>query len=204
MLQWGGGPHRFRRKIFEFTPDWAALREENAPPDCTMQAPEMTSSKVPIKYGLQRCHISCASCMAGSEKPTDCTTCSEEFPHHTLLNPRFGTGTCSEMQCPLCKPRECCDDGHRHFIIDAESRNGVCLKHSDDCKAHCVSNSKFYVEGLGDVVTKDVQVCTKGCNEIVKLVGNILPPLPGSQRNIQLFDLVVCQSAKLVSCTGSN
>merc|ERR1711998_763271 len=173
MLQWGGGPHRFRRKIFEFTPDWAALREENAPPDCTMQAPEMTSSKVPIKYGLQRCHISCASCMAGSEKPTDCTTCSEEFPHHTLLNPRFGTGTCSEMQCPLCKPKECCDRGHRHFIIDAESRNGVCLKHSDDCKQHCVTtpaSDPLLSQSTAHIGrSSEYTICSKGCNDLTKI-----------------------------------
>ena len=142
-LKWGGGPHGIGRQVFEFEANWNELRVAGTSPTCLLKAPDVNDAGVQTRYGLSDCHGSCASCLPGTSDATQCTTCKEQTPHHTILNPRYGTGMCTDRLCPLCKPKECCSAGHRHFILDAKSRNGVCLKHTDDCKAHCVNNSIF-------------------------------------------------------------
>jgi len=189
-LRWGGGPFRLMRMAFEFEPDWEELRKVPEEPSCNLQAPNSNEAGVAIRYGFTKCHSSCMSCIVGGESAADCTTCKAATPHHTVLNPRHGTGTCTERLCPLCKPKECCEKGHRHFIIDAESMNGVCLKPTDDCKAHCVTHSELH-----NGETRSLSTCTKGCNDIIKVPGTLL------FEELQLFDVVICQADKTVSCT---
>jgi len=106
----------------------------------------------------------------------------------------MGAGTCTEEECPLCKPKECCGEGHKHFVIDSTSMNGVCLRHTDDCKAHCVTNSR------------GKQVCSKGCNDLIKTASR--PKMPGLLGEMlgqpksagDIFNIVVCQAEKLVEC----
>jgi len=189
-LRWGGGPHKLKRRTFEFEPVWEELRVSIADPTCSLRAPNMNEAGVPILYGFTQCHSSCASCVDGGEGATDCTMCNPETPHHTILNPRFGSGTCTSRICPLCKPRECCGPGHQHFIIDSESQNGVCIKPTDDCKAHCVTNP-LLVNGE----RRSETMCTKGCNDIIKVPGLL------DVAGIQLSDIVICQALKTVTCT---
>jgi len=46
--------------------------------------------------------------------PTGCTSCPEKM-HHTILNPKRSTGTCTTNFCPFCKPSSCCGPHHKHF-----------------------------------------------------------------------------------------
>lgn len=179
-----------KRQVFKLKPDWDAIRNSVVEATCKLQAPNMNEAGVPIRFGSTACHESCASCMRGGEGATDCTMCKPDAPHHTILNPRFGTGTCTLRLCPLCKPKECCGNGHRHLILDAQSMNGMCLKHTDDCKAHCVAYDIHMPNSLTALGT----VCTKGCNDVMKVLGNKV----GKK---QLFDVVVCQAEKTVKCT---
>jgi len=194
MLQWSGGPYNFARTTFSFSPDWKTLEKEQKPPSCTLRMPEMNEAGVPIKWGLTRCHFSCGTCIPRSSEATDCTSCKNTHPFHTIINPRMGAGTCTEEECPLCKPKECCGEGHKHFIIDSTSMNGVCLRHTDDCKAHCVTNSR------------GKQVCSKGCNDLIKTASRpkmqgLLGEMMGQPKSAgNVFNIVVCQAEKLVEC----
>ena len=51
VVQWQGGPHDFKRQVFQFSPNWSSLRNHKANQDCSMVAPELSSSAVPIRYG---------------------------------------------------------------------------------------------------------------------------------------------------------
>jgi len=97
----------------------------------------------------------------------------------------------------MCKPKECCEKGHRHFIIDAESHNGICLKPTDDCKAHCVTSSTLIENERRTITT-----CTKGCNDIIKVPGSLITIQRQDKepKRVQLFDIVVCQADKAVTC----
>ena len=66
----------------------------------------------------------------------------------------------------------------------------MCLKHTDDCKPHCVTHSILLPNSLPALGT----VCTKGCNDVMKVLGN-------KMGKTQLFDIVVCQAEKTVKCT---
>jgi len=67
--------------------------------------------------------------------------------------------------------------------------NGVCLKHTDDCKPHCVTHDIML---SGDVPALGT-VCTKGCNDVMKVLGNKV----GDE---QLFDIIICQAEKTINC----
>merc|ERR1719353_2663465 len=82
--------------------------------------------------------------------------------HLAILDPRTQSGTCHREHCFFCKPRACCADHHKHFIVDADAMSGVCVRHTDDCTPSCIKS---------DVTGK--QVCSKGCNTLARLDPNI-------------------------------
>merc|ERR1711924_448336 len=81
------------------------------------------------------CHPSCATC-TGIQN-TDCTSCRKGM-HHTVLNTLQMAGTCTKTFCPLCKPKQCCGPNHKHFVMAAESMQGVCVRHTDQCQPLCI------------------------------------------------------------------
>ena len=48
--------------------------------------------------------------------------------------------------------QECCDERHKHYVVNSESLAGVCVRHNDDCNAGCVPREQ-------DPTKK--RVCTK-------------------------------------------
>jgi len=128
---------------------------------------------------------------AGS--PTGCTSCPKGM-HHTILNPRRSTGTCTENFCPFCKPSSCCGPHHKHFVINTESFEGVCVRHTNDCTPLCMPR-----DTTPDF--KGVTVCSKGCNQLRKFATK--PPAGKTKEESaesDLSSLVVCQSDKRVTC----
>jgi hypothetical protein len=134
--------------------------------------------------------------------PTACTSCPDDStPFHTIIDARRGAGTCTSTECPFCKPRACCDEGHKHYVVNTQSLEGVCVRHSDDCTPVCVPRDDH------DAAAR--RVCTKGCNLLVKaskdrsdisLLG--AASKDESMPEAHLFDLVVCQAEKRVVCEG--
>ena len=80
--------------------------------------------------------------------------------------------------CPFCKPRSCCGPNHKHFVLDTESLQGVCVRHTDDCTALCMPRDF-------DQNKEVTRVCTKGCNQVFKQNGR----------------MYVCELEKRVSCS---
>ena len=63
-----------------------------------------------------------SSCLAEhpEEKgPTACTGCAKDI-HHTIIDPRTNTGTCTKAECPFCKPKACCGEKHKHYVVNSE------------------------------------------------------------------------------------
>jgi len=197
ILRWSGGPQDFSRRVMDFAPKWYLLRLSPAEPTCELKAPSSNADGVPVSYGQIACHPSCMTCTPGSEAGTDCTTCNPAYTYFTVLNAKLGTGTCTKQLCPLCKPRECCDEKHAHFVIDQSSLNGVCMKHSDECAPHCISYHNL------DKNTQE-HICTKGCNQLIKLAIpreflDISTLKPGEELKPK-FDVIICQAEKMVTC----
>ena len=44
--------------------------------------------------------------------PASCTSC-RKGDHHTIIDPKRNAGTCTERECPFCKPSICCGEGHK-------------------------------------------------------------------------------------------
>jgi len=113
--------------------------------------------------------------------PASCTKCPVDC-HHTITSPKTHAGMCSKEFCPMCKPKECCGEGHKHYVVNSESLAGVCVRHNDDCNAICVPAQH-------DPTKRSV--CSKGCNRIVKV------PNANATKDetdmAKLFDIVVCQ-----------
>jgi hypothetical protein len=115
--------------------------------------------------------------------------------HFTILDPRTNTGTCTKEECPFCKPKDCCGAHHKHFVINTESREGVCVRHNDDCTPVCMPK--------GDEEPEKPRVCSKGCNQLAKISkadSSVL--FAGTPSESDLFDMVVCQADKWVTCAG--
>jgi hypothetical protein len=186
---------QFKKRTFTFPPKWAELvvaGVEGTKKICHLRAPAHNKGGVPIAWGSNQCHSSCRKCLPGTQDATACTECNSQTPFHTILQPKTRSGTCTAAFCPLCKPRECCGKGHRHFVLDAASNNGVCLRHTDDCTGHCV--------GIAEART----TCTKGCNHVLQVptIFDELPSVLQLRKPVKggLVDVVVCQVEKLVTC----
>lgn len=141
-------------------------------------------------WGVKNCHHSCKTCLPGDSRPTACTSCpgspvdfgsrcTDARPcHHTVLDSKRRAGTCSKEFCLFCTARECCDEHHKHFVIDADAMAGVCVRHTDDCTALCTKSG-----------STGKHVCSKGCNHLVSE-----PSTPDNQQ------MAVCQAEKVVAC----
>jgi len=127
--------------------------------------------------------------------PTACTTCGKGI-NHTIIDPRTNTGTCTKTECPFCKPKACCGEKHKHYVVNSESLEGVCVRHSDDCTPVCVprGNSEPWRQ----------RVCSKGCNQQIKVdkTGKLGPTHGSDNSQTDGFELVVCQADKRIVCEG--
>merc|ERR1711988_322290 len=134
------------------------------------------------KYNVMlACDPSCKSCV--NSKPTGCTSCMAATPHHTVVDPLKMAGTCTKEFCPQCKAKQCCPRNHKHFVIETQRMEGVCVKHTDNCQPLCLPKASST-----DEVPLD-RVCSKGCNQLA---------LANSQ------EFVVCQAQKQVKCTAKD
>jgi hypothetical protein len=124
--------------------------------------------------------------------PASCTACDRDGcnSNFTIVDPKTNTGTCTRKECPFCKPKACCGAGHKHYILNTENLEGVCVRHNDDCTPVCVP------QGSDDPTVK--RVCTKGCNRLLKVLKNNT-----ARTESDMFDLVVCQADKQVACDPS-
>jgi hypothetical protein len=140
--------------------------------------------------------------------PRACTSCFDsrtslgddcvngERCHLTILDPRTNTGTCTNTACPACKPSACCGPHHKHFVVNTESLTGVCVRHTDDCTPVCMPR--------GDNEPDKTRVCSKGCNQLLKVDKDFegsAPPVTTDES--LLYDMVVCQADKRVICDPS-
>jgi len=89
----------------------------------------------------------------------------------------------------MCKPKECCGEGHKHYVINTESMAGVCVRHNDDCNAVCVPAKP------DDTKRK---VCTKGCNRIMKVPN--ANATKDETDETKAFNIVVCQVDHRIVC----
>jgi hypothetical protein len=135
---------------------------------------------------------SCATQHAEKVGAASCTSCPKNT-HFTIIDPKTNTGTCTSKPCPFCKPKACCDKHHKHYVVNTKSLEGVCVRHDDDCTPVCMPK--------GDAKPGEKRVCTKGCNQMLKVskdFGSKGPPK--TQKESDLFDILVCQSDKRVVC----
>jgi len=119
---------------------------------------------------------------------TSCTMCHKGC-HHTITDPKRNAGMCTKELCPMCKPKSCCGKNHKHYVVNTESMEGVCVRHNDDCTAVCVPQKP-------DPHKK--QVCTKGCNRMLKVAKT--KPAEGASTDKSLFDILVCQVDHRIVC----
>jgi len=128
--------------------------------------------------------------------PTACTSCGKNISF-TILDPKTNTGTCTIKECPFCKPKQCCGPRHKHYVVNTESLEGVCVRHNDDCTPVCMP--------VDDDKPGQRRVCTKGCNQLVKVSRDASKRVnfaAALESEAQLFDIVVCQADKRVMCDG--
>lgn len=137
---------------------------------------------------------SCATQHPEKQGATACTSCPASSPYFTIIDPKTQTGTCSKTECPFCKPKACCGKGHKHYVVNTKSMEGVCVRHNDDCSAVCSPR--------GDFDPRKDQVCTKGCNQLVKKKKTGKKRAVGAQES-EVFDMVVCQTDKRVHCPAA-
>lgn len=202
-LQWEGGPYKFRRQTFKFNVDWAKLRVTKAVPTCKTQPPAANPEGVPLIYGLDQCHITCKDCLRGSQAATACSTCKPKYKFLTILDPQTRTGSCTSSICPLCKPKECCDSDHPHYLYDERSGSGMCLKPTDKCSPHCVELSPRQLCNIpGQGSKKCNKICTVGCNQLKKLLTPSLHLPAVRDHQGALFDIVISQGLKTVQCSS--
>ena len=160
-----------------------------------------------IKSVIQQSTCNTTAHQYGMPAPMRCTSCPTNI-FHTILNPTFNTGLCTKSECPGCRPRTCCGkvtaphnllmvqllhaiafltlaciwvQGHKHFVLNAETLDGVCVRMSDDCTSLCVPR-ELPTPGSGK---NKPNVCSKGCNQW--------------HRHGEM-EMVVCQSEKRVVC----
>jgi len=125
--------------------------------------------------------------------PSSCTSCADDA-HFTMMDPATNTGTCTPVECPFCKPKACCDDQHKHFVLNTETEEGVCVRMNDDCTPVCVPH--------GDAEPHKPRVCSKGCNQLVKIdkEPGHAQLKKGTKQDSDLFDMMVCEANKHVTC----
>jgi hypothetical protein len=130
--------------------------------------------------------------------PASCTSCDPEGcnKHFTIMDPKTNTGTCTPTVCPMCKPSACCTAGHKHYVINTNSMEGVCVRHDDTCMAVCMPR--------GNANPELKRVCTKGCNKMLK-VTKLKPAGSKSGTHLKetdIFDIVVCQVDWKIVCSA--
>lgn len=142
----------------------------------TRMVPLVPDNNPADPWGKSLCHSSCKTCLQGNREPTACTSCPAPTPrfkfignkhnyeeckgglpcHLTIMFPREHAGTCNKEYCHHCKTRACCQN--KHFIVDPDAMQGVCVPHTDDCTPLCVVSKK----------NPGKKVCSKGCNTLVR------------------------------------
>jgi len=127
--------------------------------------------------------------------PSSCTSCDPNGcnKHFTIIDPKTNSGTCTPRDCPTCKPKACCDDDHKHYVLNTQNLEGVCVRHTDDCTPVCVPQANG---GKEDTMVK--RVCSKGCNRIMKVLKDKF-----AKTEAKMYDIVVCQADKMVVCHPS-
>merc|ERR1711988_1504308 len=115
---------------------------------------------VPVRGPFLR-QTSCKTSHPAKRGPASCTACTPAAKHFTIIDPKTNTGTCSAKECPFCKPKACCGKHHKHYVINTESLEGVCVRHSDDCTPMCVPRGEDFPDKR--------RVCCKGCNILMKV-----------------------------------
>jgi len=133
----------------------------------------------------------CKTSHSSIKGPASCTSCRPNGcnPHFTIIDPKTNTGTCTSKKCPTCKPKACCGDGHKHYVLNTQNLEGVCVRHNDDCTPVCVP--------IGSDDPKLRRVCTKGCNRLLKVQK---ANTKTAQTEEELFDIVTCEADKQVVC----
>jgi len=134
----------------------------------------------------------CLTSHSEIQGPASCTSCDTSGCNKffTIIDPKTNTGTCTEKECPTCKPKECCGLNHKHYVLNTNSLEGVCVRHNDDCTPMCVP--------IGNDDPRVKRVCTKGCNRIIKI--NKPLAVKGSSKEVDMFDIIVCQADKQIVC----
>jgi len=149
-------------------------------------------STVPdIKLGAQG---TCKTEHPDKTGPVACTSCLGDM-HFTIVDPKTNSGTCTTKECAFCKPSACCGARHKHFVINTESLEGICVRHNDDCTPVCMPR--------GDEPQKR-RVCSKGCNQMLKVAKSANSKDAAERKAVlnesQLYDIIICQSDKRVIC----
>jgi len=138
-----------------------------------------------LEWGPNECHSSCQSCLSGDTRAVACTSCKPTAKHHAIVDPKNGAGLCSAEPCQFCKPKQCCDSNHKHYIVDADTMSGVCVQHNDDCHPVCVESKS------------GAKVCSKGCLNFVKDQAST----EGEDDELEgKWSLTMCKADKLVAC----
>lgn len=76
-------------------------------------------------------------------------------------------------------------------MLNTQSLEGVCVRHSDDCTPVCVP--------LGSDDPTVRRVCTKGCNRMLKAFKN-----KNAKTESEMYEVVTCQANKQVICEPEN
>ncbi len=84
----------------------------------------------------------------------------------------------------------CCGKDHKHFVINSESLEGVCVRHTDDCTPLCVPYGEDHPDKR--------RVCTSGCNRVFKKRRSVVKRDAATEGS--MFDMVACQAEKRVVC----
>jgi hypothetical protein len=141
---------------------------------------------VPVKSFKWSSEASCQTSHPTVSGPASCTSCDKKGcnPHFTIVDPKTHTGTCTKRKCPTCKPKSCCGEGHKHYVLNSKNLDGVCVRHSDDCTPICIGEGK-----------QERRVCSKGCNQLLKVLKNKDATTEGD-----MFDMYTCQADKRIIC----
>jgi len=148
--------------------------------------------KKSVKWSVE---LSCYTTHPVLKGASSCTSCDAKGcnKHFTIIDPKTNSGTCTPRDCPTCKPKECCDRDHKHYVLNTANLEGVCVRHTDDCTPVCVPAADG---GKDDTLHK--RVCSKGCNRILKVLKN-----KHAKTEASMYDIIVCQADKQVICLPS-
>lgn len=156
----------------------------------------LADSSCKTEHAVRSGSTACTSCH-DSRSSTEDECVNDEKCHFTILDPKTNTGTCTETACPACKPAACCGAHHKHFVVNTEALTGVCVRHTDDCTPVCMPR--------GDNEPAKRRVCSKGCNQLLKVDKDFQGSVPPTTTDESLlYDMVVCQADKRVICDPVN